>query len=70
MRLKQVHYEIISLALGLYLILSCAAIVGGIIDKKADERYPTSPQSCKTHTRIGLLFPAYKLGCYLGETVE
>lgn len=53
-----------------YFSASIVCFIAGISNKISDQNYPQYRQDCKIHTRAGYFFPAYRLGCYLGERVE
>lgn len=49
---------------GVYIFLSLVGLIGGIAG--SDLRY----SGCATHNRLEKLFPSYRLGCWLGETLD
>jgi len=53
----------------LYLTINLGLVLGGIIERNSN--YRVSFNDCDTpKIRIGVVFPGFRIGCYLGESIE
>lgn len=60
------HIEAMLLALFPYILLSLVAFFFGLMGANREQFEYIKPRCLKERSRIEILFPAYKLGCYLG----